>query len=82
MNNSNESSKKDNSKIPWAAMVALGMGMLVYGVAESFGPVVAILQIIPSNLAFLGYSLPFIAGGIGAFMAGILADYTGRRTSS
>jgi len=81
MNNSNESSKKDNSKIPWAAMVALGMGMLVYGVAESFGPVVAILQIIPSNLAFLGYSLPFIAGGIGAFMAGILADYTGRRTS-
>jgi len=50
---------------PW---LPLGMGMLVYGVAESFGPVVAILQIIPSNLAFLGYSLPFIAGGIGAFM--------------
>ncbi len=74
-------SNSANNKIPWAAMVALGMGMLVYGVAESFGPVVAILQIIPPNLAFLGYSLPFIAGGIGAFLAGILADYTGRRTS-
>lgn len=74
-------SNSGNNKIPWAAMVALGMGMLVYGVAESFGPVVAILQIIPSNLAFLGYSLPFIAGGIGAFLAGILADYTGRKTS-
>lgn len=81
MNNSSEDSNRNNGRIPWAAMVALGMGMLVYGVAESFGPVVAILQIIPSNLAFLGYSLPFIAGGIGAFMAGILADYTGRRTS-
>ncbi len=76
-----EKLKNSNQKIPWAALVALGMGMLVYGVAESYGPVTAITGVIPSNLAFLGYSLPFIAGGIGAFIAGFMADYVGRKVS-
>ncbi|MGC8546043.1 MAG: MFS transporter [Thermoplasmata archaeon] len=76
-----EKLENSNQKIPWAALVALGMGMLVYGVAESYGPVSAITGVIPSNLAFLGYSLPFIAGGVGAFIAGFMADYMGRKVS-
>lgn len=74
-------SENETKKVPWAALVALGMGMLVYGVAESYGPVSAITGVIPSNLAFLGYSLPFIAGGVGAFIAGFMADYLGRKVS-
>ncbi|MGC8600870.1 MAG: MFS transporter [Thermoprotei archaeon] len=74
-------STNKQEKIPWSVLVALGMGMLVYGVAESFGPVTAITGIIPSNYAFFGYSLPYIAGGVGAFLAGYMADYMGRKTS-
>ncbi len=76
-----QGSVNSGQKIPWSALIALGMGMLVYGVAESFGPVAAITGIIPPRLAFLGYSLPYIAGGVGAFFAGYMADYMGRKTS-
>ncbi|MGC8661248.1 MAG: MFS transporter [Nitrososphaeria archaeon] len=68
-------------KFPWAVLFGLGMGMLVYGVAESYGPVTSISGVMPSSLAFLGYSLPYIAGGIGAGLSGLLADYYGRKTS-
>ena len=74
-------STNKQEKIPWSVLVALGMGMLVYGVAESVCPVTAITGIIPPNYAFLGYSLPYIAGGVGAFLAGYMADYMGRKTS-
>ncbi len=69
------------NSLRWASVLALGMGMLIYGVAESYGPVYAISGVIPPNLAFWGYSLPFIAGGIGAFLAGYLADAIGRKKS-
>jgi MFS family permease len=55
--------------------------MLVYGVAESYGPVSAISGVLPSSLAFLAYSLPFVAGGFGALLAGWMADSMGRRNS-
>ncbi len=67
--------------IPWAVVVALSLGMLVYGIAESYGPVSAVGGVIPSNLAFLAYSLPFIAGGFGALLSGWLADAIGRKNS-
>ncbi|MEM0129954.1 MAG: MFS transporter, partial [Thermoplasmatales archaeon] len=51
------------------------------GVAESYGPVSAIGGVIPSKYAFLGLSLPYIAGGIGALMSGALADKIGRKGS-
>jgi len=83
--NDNSQGKQDISqpkvKFPWAVLFGLGMGMLVYGVAESYGPVTAVSGVIPSSLAFLGYSLPYIAGGIGAGLSGLLADYYGRKTS-
>lgn len=66
---------------PWAVFVALAMGMLVYGVAESYGPVFAIGGVIPHAYAFLGLSLPYIAGGVGALISGTLADRIGRRGS-
>ncbi|MGC8645822.1 MAG: MFS transporter [Thermoplasmata archaeon] len=75
------SSKSENGRFPWAVFVALAMGMLVYGVAESYGPVSAIGGVIPSQYAFLGLSLPYIAGGVGALMSGALADRVGRKGS-
>ncbi|MEM0123466.1 MAG: MFS transporter [Conexivisphaerales archaeon] len=81
--NANPESKQSagKAKFPWAVLFGLGMGMLVYGVAESYGPVTAVSGVIPTNLAFLGYSLPYIAGGVGAALSGLLADYYGRKTS-
>ncbi|MEM0128401.1 MAG: MFS transporter, partial [Thermoplasmatales archaeon] len=70
-----------NPHFPWAVFVALAMGMLVYGVAESYGPVSAIGGVLPSNYAFLGLSLPYIAGGVGALFSGALADRIGRKGS-
>jgi len=70
-----------SSRIPWAIITALSLGMLVYGVAESYGPVSAISGVLPSSLAFLAYSLPFVAGGFGALLAGWMADSMGRRNS-
>jgi len=69
------------SRIPWLAIFALAMGMLVYGVAESYGPVFAITSIIPSSYYYLSLSAGFIAGGFGALLAGYMTDYLGRRTS-
>ncbi|MCL5407844.1 MAG: hypothetical protein M1518_00570, partial [Candidatus Thermoplasmatota archaeon] len=66
---SNNSGKESGMKYPWAVFVALAMGMLVYGVAESYGPVFAIGGIIPAPYAFLGFSLPYIAGGVGEVVA-------------
>ena len=74
-------SRPENGRFPWAVFVALAMGMLVYGVAESYGPVSAIGGVIPSSYAFLGLSLPYIAGGVGALMSGGLADRVGRKGS-
>ena len=70
-----------SSRIPWAIIVALSLGMLISGVAESYGPVSAISGVLPSSLAFLGYSLPGLAGGFGALLAGWMADSMGRRNS-
>jgi len=75
------SSNVSSSRIPWAIITALSLGMLVYGVAESYGPVSAISGVLPSSLAFLAYSLPFVAGGFGALLAGWMADSMGRRNS-
>ena len=69
------------SRIPWLAIFALAMGMLVYGVAESYGPVFAITSIIPEQYYYLSLSAGFIAGGIGALLAGYMTDYLGRRTA-
>ncbi|MEM4092862.1 MAG: MFS transporter [Conexivisphaerales archaeon] len=70
-----------STRIPWGAIIALAMGMLVYGVAESYGPVIAITGVIPSEYAWLGLSAPFIAAGVGALLAGYLTDKLGRRDS-
>jgi Major Facilitator Superfamily. len=67
------------SRIPWLAIFALAMGMLVYGVAESYGPVFAITSIIPEQYYYLSLSAGFIAGGVGALLAGYMTDYLGRR---
>lgn len=75
------SGERNGTKYPWAVFVALAMGMLVYGVAESYGPVFAIGGIIPAKYAFLGLSLPYIAGGVGALLSGGLADRIGRKGS-
>ncbi len=77
----NNSGGKSGMKYPWAVFVALAMGMLVYGVAESYGPVFAIGGIIPHQYAYLGLSLPYIAGGVGALLSGGLADRIGRKGS-
>ncbi len=69
------------SRLPWAIIIALSLGMLVYGIAESYGPVTTVSNILPQNLAFLAYSLPFIAGGFGALLSGWMADSLGRRNS-
>ncbi len=68
-------------RIPWLAVFALAMGMLVYGVAESYGPVFAITSIIPSQYYYLSLSAGFIAGGVGALLAGFMTDYLGRRNA-
>lgn len=70
------------AKFPWGAIIALAMGMLVYGVAESYGPVAAISGVIPSSYAFLGLSLPYVAGGFGALLSGYLTDAVGGRRNS
>nr|CCC55498.1 transporter of the MFS superfamily [uncultured archaeon] len=67
--------------MPWLAVFALAMGMLVYGVAESYGPVFAITSIIPSQYYYLSLSAGFIAGGVGALLAGFMTDYLGRRNA-
>ncbi len=72
---------KKSSSIPWLAVLALGMGMLVYGIAESYGPVAAISSIIPSKFSYLGFGLPYIAGGVGSLLAGVMTDKLGRRNS-
>jgi len=66
-------------RIPWLAIFALAMGMLVLGVAESYGPVFVITSIIPSQFYYLSLSAAFIAGGFGALLAGFLTDHLGRR---
>jgi len=68
-------------KIPWLAITALAMGMLVYGVAESYGPVATISSLVPQQYYYVGLSLSFIAGGFGALLAGFLTDKMGRRNS-
>jgi len=75
------SSIKKSDSVPWLAILALGMGMLVYGIAESYGPVAAISNIIPSKFSYLGFGLPYIAGGVGSLFAGIMTDRLGRRNS-
>ncbi|MEM1995690.1 MAG: MFS transporter [Thermoplasmatales archaeon] len=80
-NVANSSNRPESVHFPWAVFVALAMGMLVYGVAESYGPVSAIGGVIPPKYAFLGLSLPYIAGGVGALMSGALADKIGRKGS-
>ncbi|MFP3133591.1 MAG: MFS transporter [Nitrososphaeria archaeon] len=75
------SSIKKSDSVPWLAILALGMGMLVYGIAESYGPVAAISSIIPSKFSYLGFGLPYIAGGVGSLFAGIMTDRLGRRNS-
>ncbi|MFP3223330.1 MAG: MFS transporter [Nitrososphaeria archaeon] len=75
------SSNKKRASVPWLAILALGMGMLVYGIAESYGPVAAISSIIPSKFSYLGFGLPYIAGGVGSLFAGIMTDRLGRRNS-
>ena len=82
INASGESGTKpvqSKTKIPWLAVFALAMGMLVYGVAESYGPVFAITSIIPQQFYYLSLSAGFIAGGFGALLAGYMTDYLGRR---
>ncbi|MGC8620483.1 MAG: MFS transporter [Caldisphaera sp.] len=74
-------SSQKSTGFPWAAFVALAFGMIVFGLAESYGPLASITEIIPSNLAWLGYSIPYIFGGIGALFAGYLADKLGRKSS-
>ena len=39
----------EKNKVPYAVLVALAMGMLVYGVAESYGPVSVVGGILPSK---------------------------------
>ncbi|MGC8674317.1 MAG: MFS transporter [Thermoprotei archaeon] len=68
-------------RIPWLAITALAMGMLVYGVAESYGPVATISSLVPQQYYYVGLSLSFIAGGFGALLAGFLTDKMGRRNS-
>jgi len=70
-----------SERIPWLAITALAMGMLVYGVAESYGPVATISSLVPQKYYFIGLSLSFIAGGFGALLAGFLTDRMGRRNS-
>ncbi len=66
-------------KVPWATFAALSLGMIVFGLAESYGPLTVATNLVPKNYWWLGYSLPFIFGGIGAFIAGYLADNVGRK---
>ncbi|MEM4072378.1 MAG: MFS transporter [Candidatus Micrarchaeaceae archaeon] len=74
-------SRPETKRFPWGAVIALAMGMLVYGVAESYGPVSAIGKVFPQNLAYIAFSLPYIAGGVGALLAGYMADKMGRRNA-
>lgn len=63
----------------WLAFAALSIGMIVYGLAESYGPVSVASNVVPSSYSWLGYSLPYIFGGLGAIFAGITLDKLGRR---
>ena len=65
----------------WATLAALSLGMLVYGLAESYGPVFVASNALSQSNSWLGYSAPFIAGGFGALVAGYLAERLGRRAS-
>ncbi|MFP3231956.1 MAG: MFS transporter, partial [Acidilobus sp.] len=67
------------SRSNWLAFVALSLGMIVYGLAESYGPVSVASNVVPSSLSWLGYSMPYIFGGVGALVAGVIADSLGRR---
>ncbi len=71
--------EKSSIGFPWAAFVALSLGMIVFGLAESYGPLSALTEVIPSNLAWLGFTLPYLFGGIGALLAGYIADALGRK---
>jgi MFS family permease len=79
--NTNSNAAMRVQGFPWGSIIALAMGMLVYGVAESYGPVAAIGNIIPTKYAFLALSLPYIAGGFGSLLSGYLTDSIGRRNS-
>ncbi len=68
-------------KIPWLAFVAFSLGMIVYGLAESYGPVTVASNVVPQSYAFLGYSLPYIFGGVGALISGTMADKVGRKNA-
>jgi len=63
--------------LPWSAFAALSLGMMVYGLAESYGPVTYASGL--TKNAWLSYGLPFVFGGIGALLAGYLSDRLGRR---
>ena len=71
--------EKSYTGFPWAAFVALSLGMIVFGLAESYGPLSAVTEVIPSNLAWLAFTLPYIFGGIGALISGYIADSLGRK---
>ncbi len=71
--------KTSYNGFPWAAFVALSLGMVVFGLAESYGPLSALTQVIPSNLAWLLFTLPYVFGGIGALISGYIADTLGRK---
>ncbi|MGC9071798.1 MAG: MFS transporter [Acidilobus sp.] len=74
---------RHRSRLPWttfmATFVALSLGMLVYGLAESYGPVYVASGVLSQSNAWLGYSITFIAGGFGALVAGYLTDSLGRK---
>ncbi len=73
--------QQKNVSIPWKEIIALAMGMLLFGVAEGYGPITAFTNLIPSSWYYLSLSAGFIAGGFGALLAGFLTDKLGRRKS-
>ncbi len=76
-----ELERSPRSGFPWATFTALSLGMIVYGLAESYGPVSDASGVVPSRYQWLGYSLPYIFGGLGALLAGYLTDRAGRRSA-
>ena len=70
-----------SERLPWAGIIALAMGMFIFGLAEGYGPFTALGNVIPSRYGYLALGLPYIAGGIGALISGYLADAIGRRNT-